>query len=210
MLRKIFINNLYAISCLFLTIPFSVNATLIGDNVEAILSSSGSFEINNNFGLGIVGNDIDFQATATDPFGQIWDFSLDIFDNGFTVDFTERTRTIFANISGASDLIRITLNDLDWLGTPEEIVNVTLDNYACLGVGNCTFKVNDSNTAIGWDSDSLYVEFSGLLSDEQYTFAIDTVPVDVPEPSILTLLGLGLVGMCATRRKRLQSYCGKR
>ncbi len=194
MLRNIFNSKLYVITCLLGTLPCSVNATLIGDNVEAVLGGASPFNISNNFGSGAIGNGIDFQATATDPAGQIWDFSIDIFDNGFTIGFTEQTRPQFANISGPSDMIRISLNDLDWLGSPQEIVNVTLDSYECLGTGNCTFKVNPSVTAIEWTTDSMYVDFHILLSEELYTFSIETVAtVPIPPTAWLFLSGLTLL-----------------
>jgi len=185
--------------------PMAANADLIGDDIDALLSNpngAGSFQINPNFGSGNVGPGIDFTATASDAFGQIWDFSIDVFGDGFTLGFTERTRNGDGNITDGDDMIRIELSDLDWVGMVGEIVNVSLFDYSCVSAGfSCeTFGGGPSHNSIVFGADYLSVDFNTLRDGELYTFAIDAQ--HVPEPGTMALLGMGLLGMGLARRRR--------
>lgn len=192
------------IATVLLIAPFASHADLIGDYVEAELSNpaGGQFDISDNFGAGIVGPGVEFSATATDVFNQVWDFSLDVQSDGFTVGWTERTRDGDGNITDGDDMIRIALSDLDWVGMMGEIVGVTLDDYSCVSPGfSCaTFGGGPSVTAIEWGVDWLYVDFNTLRHGELYSFNIDAI--HVPEPGTLALLGIGLFGMGLAKRKK--------
>ncbi len=186
--------------------PMAANADLIGDVIDADLSNpngAGSFEINPNFGSGAVGDGVDFTAVASDTFGQIWDFSLDVFGDGFTVSWTERTRNGDGNINDGDDMIRISLSDLDWVGMVGEIVDVILVDYSCEPMDSfaCgTFGSGPNLTAIAFGTDWLSVDFQTLRHGESYTFGIEAT--HVPEPSAIALLGIGLLGMGMARRRR--------
>lgn len=58
---------------------------------------------------------------------------------------------------------------------------------------------------IGLSGDRLTIDWGGLAYNTDTRVLIHFVPatVEVPEPATVTLLGLGLLGVVATRRKRL-------
>ena len=97
-------------------LSFSSNATLIGDSVEATINGSSVFTVNNDFGTGVVGLGVDLTANATDVFRQDWNLTVDVFDSGFSLGWTETTRPDQGgNISGSIDLLSITISDFDWI-----------------------------------------------------------------------------------------------
>ena len=171
----------------------NANATLIGDTVTAQLSNPANNDASFNLNLGsaIVGTGVEFSGTNTDVFGQIWDTLVDVDASSFTISWTERTRAGSGNIFDGNDFIRLTLSDLDWINGPGSITGVSLASAAV---------TLDRNTAINFTSDSVIVDFSGLYHGDSYTFDI-TTSHDVPEPTTLALMVLGLVGLGFRRRK---------
>lgn len=174
----------------------TANASLIGDSVEANLSSSQT--VTSNFvGPQVVGGGTEFTGVITDFGGQVWIVDVDVFDSGFSVSFSGGAPNF--NISGAG-LVSVELSDLDWVGLPGVITDAYLDDYSCVGP-QCGFGPQIESLA--WGDDFVTVDFRSMIGDEVYVFAIEAEHTGgvIPEPATMTLMGLGLAGMALRRRK---------
>jgi hypothetical protein len=55
---------------------------------------------------------------------------------------------------------------------------------------------------ISFNADNIWINMGGVQEDESSSFAIDVAFEQVPEPSIIALFGLGLVGIGFARRRQ--------
>ena len=198
----------FSLTFLVLIISTSVNASFIGDSITAEVSQPQylGFTFNSNFGTGLVGEGIDFNAeVAAYDHGLVWDFWLDVYDSGFKIGWTEQNRNGYANLTSTnSDMIRVSLSGLDWIGINSEITDVSFVNYNCSSIGSSCSKagIGPDNTDIVFNEDSLYIDFQTLRHGEQYVFDITTTPV--PVPTAAWLFGSGLIGLVGfSRRKKV-------
>lgn len=78
---------------------------------------------------------------------------------------------------------------------------VTFSNFICStdGTGQCGFEVGFVNSPPGFPSLIEPIGATGGGTDHQFVMTFNVV---VPEPSTASLLGLGLVGVAALRRRR--------
>ena len=167
-------------------------ASLIGDEVSAGLSTGiPSFTVTPFTSPQVVGGGTEFTGGLQFPGGQLSaEIQLDVWDNGFTL-------TGLSDNWGSqlgTDSLRIDLTDLDWVGTPGEIVGLNDDGG--------TWGVQDS----GFTSDSAFVIFDLLdfsQTGESHSFSFETRHLaPVPLPAALPLLGAGLFLMGAVGRRR--------
>jgi hypothetical protein len=105
----------------------------------------------------------------------------------------------------------ISLEDLDWVGTPGRIVGVTFDSlltdlFNSAGEGSATEL---PTMAIAFTDDSITVTFDnstggagGIWEYRDNGVGSFTIQTDhVPEPGSVLLLGLGLAGLAARKRR---------
>lgn len=175
-------------------VPASASAGLLGDSATAVLNNpSGAFSSLNNFtSPQTVGAGSEFTGQGTDVFGQIWDITLDVADNAFTVSWTEQTRAgepNGGNISCGSNCLGLDLSFASSI-LPSVAFNAfsSSGNYSPLTPSYVALSLTGPN--------SLHVEFSRMDSTDSYTFS-----TSVPEPATLALMGLGLAGLSAARRR---------
>lgn len=150
---------------------------------------------NSASGSAVVGNGVEFYGYVTTIANQKWEIATDLHDQYFTVSFKE----ILGFNPGRfrretpGDLLRITLTDLDWVGMPGAVITNVLWEYE----GNIP---GGQLRQVTYGADSIDVSFTGLMNFDTYTFRIELAQ-HVPVPATMLLLGSGLAGLAALRRK---------
>ena len=174
-----------ALFCGFLLLPLTANATLIGDNVcfERVFQS-------NKFDQAC--------ANVADPsapeFGIAGVMTVDVTANGFV--FLANQQTGFS----PSSPHYFTLFDLDWVGEPTgKIVGLNFDfaGYTSPGLNPGLFSFTDNSVTVD------VRPLNSIQQGDTFIVSFDTSHA-VPEPSVLGLLGLGLLSLGYTRRKQLR------
>lgn len=184
------------ISTLVLAIGLSAataaQAGLNGESVTGTFNFAGSPVV--PFGAGTVGDGVEFTGTWVDPFQQSWAISVDVFDTGVTLSWTESTRAAEpngGNISSSPDTFSLNLsfgNDVT------SIFGASAASFSSAGNYSLQTSSLTNNTMVG--SNTVHFGFSRMDSTDVYTITA------VPEPQTyaMVLTGLCLVGALAGRR----------
>lgn len=102
------------------------------------------------------------------------------------------------NVTHSLGVLELRLSDLDWIGQPGSIISsVSLTSFT-----KDYEWWNPSNT-LTWGTDNIYLKFGGIADNDIYNFQIDFSETsnEVPEPTTMLLLGLGLIGLAGVRKK---------
>ncbi len=181
-------------------LPVSAHAGFAGDTVEAIFSGGGGFlGPPLNFGFATVGAGVEFTGTATTVSDQVWTFSIDVFDTGVTLSWTEVESTLAGLHRGHMLSPDAFVFDLGFVSSV--IPPLALSTFSSEGV----FSPGVSSlTSIAFPAANIvHVGFSRLDSSDSYTLSAQSISA-VPEPETyaMMLAGLGLLGFAARRRKQ--------
>ena len=171
-------------------LPTHSQAGFNGDTVWANFNGLGSTL---DFGYATVGSGVEFTGQQTDGFGQIWNFSIDIFDTGVTLSWTESTRSGEPNGGNISSPSPDAYNFDLWFASAT-VPSMALAAFSSSGSYS---PLTPSLTHLySNDEYSLHAGFSRLDSTDSYTIAA----VPEPESWAMLLAGLGIMGGMARRR----------
>jgi hypothetical protein len=176
------------IPVIFLGVQGQAQATLIGDTVDCAVTSTSTWSCDT--GSAIVGAGTEFSLN----FDRREFFQVDLGASSVLMDYTAGGGLQ----TGANEVL--ILSDLDWVGTLGSIVGIS--NF--LTAGTTGIDITD----VMFSDHEVRVDFnSGFFASGDNTFISFDLEVQhevqhVPEPTTLSLLSLGLVGLGAARRKK--------
>lgn len=163
----------------------AANATLIGDTVL----------LENKFGtFGSTLNTLNY--VVQEGVGDIVSFPPGVCGTDcYTVDIEASSvliQYIANNFWSAADFNGLAITDLDWIGGPGIVTDLTTDtNFAGWTDDRATF--GDDWVAFNWES---------LSFTTDTFFNVELTTVHVPEPTTLALMTLGIAGVGYSRKKR--------
>jgi len=198
-------NKLFTALGLTFALAFNAQASIIGDSVNATITNDYGGTITQQFSSpAIVSAGTEFNGAYTDVFGGGWIFDIDLGASQFSVSFKSNNDwgNVFMNDSWRS-IILFNLSDLDW---GSAVTDVVATGYSCaLPALSCTINPSSQGLAninlLSFTDNQIQLGFNGLYNGETYTFTVNNA-TSVPEPTGLALLGLGLLGFVALRRRR--------
>lgn len=162
-------------------------------------------------------------------------FKVDYYDKNLTQPYDQSTEvpttfTVHSGIETVVDIEGVTEISVDFndtsilfdfftiLSNPrfrsEEFNGLVFDVLSGGPLAFSSFSVDASSNFTGFDEsriglgeNRLTIDWGGLQYDEHTRLLINFVPAtaEVPEPATLSLVGLGLLSVMATRRKRLSN-----
>lgn len=179
-------------------------ATILGDVLTISTTDNGATP--QNVPNVLVGPGIEATFISSNSSGSFLETRVDLFDGGFLL---EAQNLLSLSFLGAGIDIQIT--GLDWVDDP---LNGILTNVQLINVSGTSANLGDISNLLfsdspGLDSGSISLElFNDFRPSEtvSYEFSItaehgSTNPI--PEPSTMILLGTGLAGIIAWRRKQV-------
>lgn len=186
--------SLAAIAVAALAIPAAAHAGFNGDTVSLTFNNT-SFTAPVVFApSAVVGSGVEFTGRGTDVFGQIWDMTADISDNGLVFNFYEHTRANnpppgSGNIWASNDYWKF-----DFTFTNSQVpTNMHLQAYT----SQYPWGAQATLSSINANGHNLSVGFSAFKTTDNYVLTA----VPEPETYAMVLAGLGLLGVAARRRK---------
>ena len=194
------LREILAVAVIGTALASPASASLIGDTIGGELNFDGFSENFFDPANGLVpggSSGIQPQAVVNDPDAAFVEFQFLDGSSGINVDVDENSVTINQFAVGGSFFANgwtITLTDLDWLGTPGQIVGLEVD-FDQFGL---TTAFGPDSLTFNWEGDDFPVD--GLTAE----FAIITA--HLPEPGTLALLGVGLLGLGVAAGRRRKAH----
>ncbi|MCB9770723.1 MAG: PEP-CTERM sorting domain-containing protein [Candidatus Omnitrophica bacterium] len=159
-------------------------ATLIGDTVTITESFNGVANVFNAPIDVMVGSGFELEPWAG--------FNIDIGSESIFMDYAgEITQPSSVDYDG---LVEIEFTDLDWVGHPGRIVNVSV-SFADWSI-NPTVTFTDDSVKVAFATDTI-IE----TSDAFVQVDLIVEHQEIPEPTTMALLGMGAAGLIAKRRR---------
>jgi hypothetical protein len=153
-------------------------------------------------------NDVLHWHWSEGPFGEVDEVRVSKVDNslfdlgGFRVSTntssgggsSSGTELVSINTSKALSIFNVDSDDWGLGNGPDPLITISAANTLFDDISWFSFTNDISSTAVGMSLDRVFLDEAGDPNGED--------PTDVPEPSIIALLGLGLVGLGVARRRR--------
>jgi len=185
-------------------VTVDITAWTIENNGLGVISGKTQVTGDSDHGIYFYSSDrLGIETGASD------DNNIDGANVGATDDFDEGLQFTF------SEVVSLSFVDFDNWGSSSDDFNLTVDGITLM----VDFGTNDSNVYGYNDNDSLsstysgsssYFDFNNIVGTEflfwadsdNDEFNIDSMKVSkIPEPSIIALFGLGMMGIAFSRRK---------
>jgi hypothetical protein len=155
----------------------SANAGFIGNTLDADYLFGGISSVYDDMSNVVVGAGAEWS---------LFNLSTDVDDKSITM-----------SRSGGVSFSQSTFNGFSFTD-----VNGTIEDFVAVTVDASTTLVGFDASRVSFTADSLYLNFEGLSGGDLFAKVNVSFTSAVPEPSIIALFGLGLVGIGFARRRQ--------